>query len=104
MPKHTCGVSNSVPVSKSHHVEIIPHLITPDNQVTLDPQRLIWRWHPEYLSGRQRHLRDLQRPVPDELTDTRLDIAQVAQDDLSRPREWLGLGRDPADPWYGPLG
>ena len=56
MPEHTCGVSNPVPVSESRHIEIVPYLVTPDNQVTLDPQRLIWRWYPEYLSGRQRHL------------------------------------------------
>ncbi|MGH3419283.1 MAG: hypothetical protein ACRDOD_06785 [Streptosporangiaceae bacterium] len=74
-------MSDPVAVSESRHVEIVPYLVTPDNQVTLDPQHLIWRRHPEQVSGRQRHLRDLQRPVPDELTDPRLDIAQ---DDLSR--------------------
>ena len=46
------------------------YLVTPDDQVTLDPQRLIWRWYPEHMSGWQRYaVRDLQGPVPDELTD-----------------------------------
>src|SRR6185437_9883271 len=72
MPEHTCRVSDPVAVSQSRHVEIVPYLVTPDNQVTVDPQGLIWRWYAEHMSGWQRYLRDLQGPVPDELTDSRL--------------------------------
>jgi hypothetical protein len=75
-------VSDPIPVRESRHVEIVPYLFTPDNQVTLNPQRLIWRRYPEHVSRRQLHFRDLQGPVPDQLTDPRLDIAQFAEDDL----------------------
>jgi hypothetical protein len=32
-------------------------LVTPDNDVTLDPQRLVWRRYPTHVSGRKLHVR-----------------------------------------------
>jgi hypothetical protein len=51
MPKHICGMGDPTPIGKSGDVNVIPYLIAPDNQVTLDPQSLVWRWHPEHMPG-----------------------------------------------------
>src|ERR1035438_5733429 len=86
MSEHSCGMQDPVPVGKGRDVEIIPDLIAPDHQVALDAQGLIWSRYPEHVSGRQRHLRDFQRLIPDELADSGFDIAQLAQDELSAER------------------
>ncbi|MGH3165439.1 MAG: hypothetical protein ACRDN0_06040, partial [Trebonia sp.] len=71
-----------VPVRKGRDVEIVPDLITPNDQVSRYAQGLVRGRYSEYVSGWQRHLSDFQGPVPDELADAGLDIAQLAQDDL----------------------
>ena len=83
MPEHIGGVCDPIPVRKSRYVEIVPHLIAPDDQVALDPQGFVWRRHPEHVPGWQAHLNYFQWPFPDELPDAGLDIAQLAQDDLA---------------------
>jgi hypothetical protein len=49
-------VSDPIPVRKSRHVKVVPYLVTPDNEVALDPQRL--RAAAEAAAARERGDRD----------------------------------------------
>lgn len=71
-------------IGESGHAKVVAYLIAPDNQVALDAQRLVGCWDTDDLSGGQFYLRDFQRPIPDELADTRLDVTQLTQNDLPR--------------------
>jgi hypothetical protein len=75
VPVFIGGVCDPIPARKSRYVEIVPHLIAPDDQVSLDPQGFVWRRHPEHVPGWQAHLNYFQWPFPDELPDAGLDIA-----------------------------
>jgi len=77
MPEHISGMRDPISVRKGRDVKIVPDLIAPDNQVTLDAQGLVRRRYSEHVPGWQRHLSDFQRPVPDELADAGLDVAAV---------------------------
>jgi hypothetical protein len=41
--EHVRGVSNPVLVGQGSHGKVIPYLVAPDDQVSLDPRRLVWR-------------------------------------------------------------
>src|SRR5487761_1441800 len=75
---------DSVAVGQGGHVKVVPYLVAPDDQVALDPQRLLRRRHAQPLPGRQLDLRNLERPASDELADTRFDVAELTKDDLAR--------------------
>ena len=72
-----------VAVGQGGHIEVVPDLVAPDDQVALDPQGLLRGRHAQLLPGRQLDLSDLKRPGPDELADTGLDVTELAGDDLA---------------------
>ena len=82
MSEDFCGTGDPASVGESGDIDVVAHLIAPHNQVALDPQGLVRRWHPEDMPGRKGNFRDFQRPVPDELTNTGLNIPELTQDDF----------------------
>ena len=93
-PEHIGGMRYSDSLGKCCNIQVITYLISPDDQVTLDTQRLVWGGHAKYLPARQRHFNYFERHLPDELAETSFDVAKLPQDDFP--------GRDPvSDPSVG---
>jgi hypothetical protein len=75
----------AVTIGERYDIEIIACLVPPDDQETLDPQRLLSSRRLEPTAGGQLDLGDFKGPGPDHLSDSSLDVAESAKDDLPRP-------------------
>ncbi len=67
--QHFARMSDAVSIRQRGYVEVIPGLISPDDEISLDPQCLVGGRDPKCVAGWKFHLGNFQWNLANELTD-----------------------------------
>ncbi|MHB1975209.1 MAG: single-stranded DNA-binding protein [Acidimicrobiales bacterium] len=82
---------DAIAIGEGHDVEVVPSLVSTDDEVALDSQRLVRGRHTDVLAVGKPDVSDLEGTLANELADTGLDPVELSEDDLS----WSDAVGDP---------